>query len=222
MNTPKSNLEQKKSPINKIQKLAMASALVMALLAGAPGCKQWAKNEKQTPQTEQTTESKDLIAHTAGSSSANTKNPSAWMDASNPADMMNNSAEGEEWSEEDFGKLMEVVDVEIENEYLEEENKKLDEQNKKIDEQNKKIDEQNKKIDEQNKKLDEQNRKDRAEILKRKHEIEKWINSLSVEELLAVDGIEKATHAYMEICKGLNETPNPKMVTVQRKLLANR
>ena len=116
------------------------------------------------------------------------------MDASNPADMMNNSAEGEEWSEEDFGKLMEVVDVEIENEYLEE----------------------------QNKKLDEQNRKDRAEILKRKHEIEKWINSLSVEELLAVDGIEKATHAYMEICKGLNETPNPKMVTVQRKLLANR
>ena len=201
MNTPKSNLEQKKSPINKIQKLAMASALVMALLAGTPGCKQWAKNEKQTPQTEQTTESKDLIAHTAGSSSANTKNPSAWMDASNPADMMNNSAEGEEWSEEDFGKLMEVVDVEIENEYLEEENKKLDEQNKK---------------------LDEQNRKDRAEILKRKHEIEKWINSLSVEELLAVDGIEKATHAYMEICKGLNETPNPKMVTVQRKLLANR
>ena len=123
------------------------------------------------------------------------------MDASNPADMMNNSAESEEWSEEDFGKLMEVVDVEIENEYLEEENKKLDEQNKK---------------------LDEQNRKDRAEILKRKHEIEKWINSLSVEELLAVDGIEKATHAYMEICKGLNETPNPKMVTVQRKLLANR
>ena len=208
MNTPKSNLEQKKSPINKIQELAMASALVMALLAGAPGCKQWAKNEKQTPQTEQTTESKDLIAHTAGSSSANTKNPSAWMDASNPADMMNNSAEGEEWSEEDFGKLMEVVDVEIENEYLEEENKKLDEQNKKLDEQNKK--------------LDEQNRKDRAEILKRKHEIEKWINSLSVEELLAVDGIEKATHAYMEICKGLNETPNPKMVTVQRKLLANR
>ena len=201
MNTPKSNLEQKKSTTNKIQKLAMASALVMALLAGAPGCKQWAKNEKQTPQTEQTTESKDLIAHTAGSSSANTKNPSAWMDASNPADMMNNSAEGEEWSEEDFGKLMEVVDVEIENEYLEEENKKLDEQNKK---------------------LDEQNRKDRAEILKRKHEIEKWINSLSVEELLAVDGIEKATHAYMEICKGLNETPNPKMVTVQRKLLANR
>ena len=200
MNTPKSNLEQKKSPTNKIQKLAMASAL-MALLAGAPGCKQWAKNEKQTPQTEQTTESKDLIAHTAGSSSANTKNPSAWMDASNPADMMNNSAESEEWSEEDFGKLMEVVDVEIENEYLEEENKKLDEQNKK---------------------LDEQNRKDRAEILKRKHEIEKWINSLSVEELLAVDGIEKATHAYMEICKGLNETPNPKMVTVQRKLLANR
>ena len=215
MNTPKSNLEQKKSPINKIQKLAMASALVMALLAGTPGCKQWAKNEKQTPQTEQTTESKDLIAHTAGSSSANTKNPSAWMDASNPADMMNNSAEGEEWSEEDFGKLMEVVDVEIENEYLEEENKKLDEQNKKLDEQNKKL-------DEQNKKLDEQNRKDRAEILKRKHEIEKWINSLSVEELLAVDGIEKATHAYMEICKGLNETPNPKMVTVQRKLLANR
>ena len=130
------------------------------------------------------------------------------MDASNPADMMNNSAEGEEWSEEDFGKLMEVVDVEIENEYLEEENKKLDEQSKKLDEQNKK--------------LDEQNRKDRAEILKRKHEIEKWINSLSVEELLAVDGIEKATHAYMEICKGLNETPNPKMVTVQRKLLANR
>ena len=179
----------------------MASALVMALLAGAPGCKQWAKNEKQTPQTEQTTETKDLIAHAAGNSSANTKDPSAWMDASNPADMMNNSAEGEEWSEEDFGKLMEVVDVEIENEYLEEENKKLDEQNKK---------------------LDEQNRKDRAEILKRKHEIEKWINSLSVEELLAVDGIEKATHAYMEICKGLNETPNPKMVTVQRKLLANR
>ena len=39
MNTPKSNLEQKKSPINKIQKLAMVSAL-MALLAGAPGCKQ--------------------------------------------------------------------------------------------------------------------------------------------------------------------------------------
>ena len=200
MNTPKSNLEQK-STTNKIQKLAMASALLVALFAGAPGCKQWVRNEKQTPQTEQTTESKDLIAHTAGSSSANTKNPSAWMDASNPADMMNNSAEGEEWSEEDFGKLMEVVDVEIENEYLEEQNKKLDEQNKK---------------------LDEQNRKDRAEILKRKHEIEKWINSLSVEELLAVDGIEKATHAYMEICKGLNETPNPKMVTVQRKLLANR
>ncbi|MFC2696037.1 MAG: hypothetical protein ACFN4U_03245, partial [Candidatus Absconditicoccaceae bacterium] len=45
MNTPKSNLEQK-STANKIQKLAMASALVMALLAGAPGCKQGAKNDK--------------------------------------------------------------------------------------------------------------------------------------------------------------------------------
>ena len=208
MNTPKSNLEQKKSPINKIQKLAMASALVMALLAGAPGCKQWAKNEKQTPQTEQTTESKDLIAHTAGSSSANTKDPSAWMDASNPADMMNNSAEGEEWSEEDFGKLMEVVDVEIENEYLEEENKKLDEQNKKLDEQNKKLDEQNKKLDDR--------------IFKNQREIEDRINSLSVEELLAVDGIETAVKTYMDICKDLNKTPNPKMVTVQKKLLANR
>lgn len=194
MNTPKSNLEQKKSPINKIQKLAMASALVMALLASAPGCKQWAKNEKQTPQTEQTTERKDLIAHTAGSSSANTKNPSAWMDASNPADMMNNSAEGEEWSEEDFGKLMEVVDVEIENEYLEEENKKLDEQNKKLDDR----------------------------IFKNQREIEDRINRLSVEELLAVDGIETAVKTYMNICKDLNKTPNPKMVTVQRKLLANR
>ena len=194
MNTPKSNLEQKKSPINKIQKLAMASALVMALLAGAPGCKQWAKNEKQTPQTEQTTESKDLIAHTAGSPSANTKDPSAWMDASNPADMMNNSAEGEEWSEEDFGKLMEVVDVEIENEYLEEENKKLDEQNKKLDDR----------------------------IFKNQREIEDRINSLSVEELLAVDGIETAVKTYMDICKDLNKTPNPKMVTVQKKLLANR
>ena len=46
MTTPHSNLEQK-STANKIQKLAMASqklamasALVMALLAGAPGCKQ--------------------------------------------------------------------------------------------------------------------------------------------------------------------------------------
>lgn len=193
MNTPKSNLEQK-STANKIQKLAMASALVMALLAGAPGCKQWAKNEKQTPQTEQTTESKDLIAYTAGSSSANTKNPSAWMDASNPADMMNNSAEGEEWSEEDFGKLMEVVDVEIENEYLEEENKKLDEQNKKLDDR----------------------------IFKNQREIEDRINRLSVEELLAVDGIETAVKTYMDICKDLNKTPNPKMVTVQRKLLANR
>lgn len=38
MNTPKSNLEQKSTP--KIQKLAMVSTLVMALLAGAPGCKQ--------------------------------------------------------------------------------------------------------------------------------------------------------------------------------------
>ena len=39
MNTPKSNLEQK-STTNKIQKLAMASALLVALFAGAPGCKQ--------------------------------------------------------------------------------------------------------------------------------------------------------------------------------------
>lgn len=38
MNTPKSNLEQKST--TKIQKLAMASTLLMALLAGAPGCKQ--------------------------------------------------------------------------------------------------------------------------------------------------------------------------------------
>ena len=46
MNTPKSNLEQKKSTTNKIQKLAMVSALVMALLAGAPGCKHTEKNNK--------------------------------------------------------------------------------------------------------------------------------------------------------------------------------
>ena len=116
------------------------------------------------------------------------------MDASNPAEMMNNSAEGEEWSEEDFGKLMEVVDVEIENEYLEEENKKLDEQNKKLDDR----------------------------IFKNQREIEDRINSLSVEELLAVDGIETAVKTYMDICKDLNKTPNPKMVAVQKKLLANR
>lgn len=196
MNTPKSsaNTQNSSKSLKSLKNMTLGATLAAALVMGAPGCKQWAKNEKQTPQTEQTTESKDLIAHTAGNSSTNTKDPSAWMDASNPADMMNNSAEGEEWSEEDFGKLMEVVDVEIENEYLEEENKKLDEQNKKLDER----------------------------IFKNQREIEDRINSLSVEELLAVDGIETAVKTYMDICKDLNKTPNPKMVTVQKKLLANR
>ena len=196
MNTPKSsaNTQNSSKSLKSLKNMTLGATLAAALVMGAPGCKQWAKNEKQTPQTEQTTESKDLIAQTAGNSSTNTKDPSAWMDASNPADMMNNSAEGEEWSEEDFGKLMEVVDVEIENEYLEEENKKLDEQNKKLDER----------------------------IFKNQREIEDRINSLSVEELLAVDGIETAVKTYMDICKDLNKTPNPKMVTVQKKLLANR
>lgn len=209
MNTPKSNLEQKKSPINKIQELAMASALVMALLAGAPGCKQWAKNNKNADPAK--VENIDTSSKKKGQTTSNQSE-----------NMSSTTAEGDEgWfldmTPEQKKELLDSMTPEERQAYLEME-KRAEEADSleylayvKSEEDLKKSEERLKKSEERLKKSDE-------ELRKATKELEAEIASISEEEFLSNPNLYWSIDSYLQWCKEFWWTPIPKAYELKAAL----
>lgn len=209
MNTPKSNLEQKKSPINKIQKLAMASAVLVALLAGAPGCKQWAKNDKNADPAK--VENIDTSSKNKGQTISNQSE-----------NMSSTTAEGDEgWfldmTPEQKKELLDSMTPEERQAYLEME-KRAEEADSleylayvKSEEDLKKSEERLKKSEERLKKSDE-------ELRKATKELEAEIASISEEEFLSNPNLYWSIDSYLQWCKEFWWTPIPKAYELKAAL----
>ena len=209
MNTPKSNLEQKKSPINKIQKLAMVSTLVMALLAGAPGCKQWAKNDKNADPAK--VENIDTSSKKKGQTRSNQSE-----------NMSSTTAEGDEgWfldmTPEQKKELLDSMTPEERQAYLEME-KRAEEADSleylayvKSEEDLKKSEERLKKSEERLKKSDE-------ELRKATKELEAEIASISEEEFLSNPNLYWSIDSYLQWCKEFWWTPISKAYELKAAL----
>lgn len=209
MNTPKSNLEQKKSTTNKIQKLAMVSALVMALLAGVPGCKQWAKNDKNADPAK--VENIDTSSKKKGQTTSNQSE-----------NMSSTTAEGDEgWfldmTPEQKKELLDSMTPEERQAYLEME-KRAEEADSleylayvKSEEDLKKSEEDLKKSEERLKKSDE-------ELRKATKELEAEIASISEEEFLSNPNLYWSIDSYLQWCKEFWWTPIPKAYELKAAL----
>ena len=209
MNTPKSNLEQKKSTTNKIQKLAMVSALVMALLAGAPGCKHTEKNDKNADPAK--VENIDTSSKKKGQTTSNQSE-----------NMSSTTAEGDEgWfldmTPEQKKELLDSMTPEERQAYLEME-KRAEEADSleylayvKSEEDLKKSEERLKKSEERLKKSDE-------ELRKATKELEAEIASISEEEFLSNPNLYWSIDSYLQWCKEFWWTPIPKAYELKAAL----
>ena len=209
MNTPKSNLEQKstankiqKLAINKIQKLAMASALVMALLAGAPGCKQWAKNDKNADPAK--VENIDTSSKKKGQTTSNQSE-----------NMSSTTAEGDEgWfldmTPEQKKDLLDSMTPEERQAYLEME-KRAEEADSLEYLAYVKSEEDLKKSEERLKKSDE-------ELRKATKELEAEIASISEEEFLSNPNLYWSIDSYLQWCKEFWWTPISKAYELKAAL----
>lgn len=202
MNTPKSNLEQKKSTTNKIQKLAMVSALVMALLAGVPGCKQWAKNDKNADPAK--VENIDTSSKKKGQTTSNQSE-----------NMSSTTAEGDEgWfldmTPEQKKELLDSMTPEERQAYLEME-KRAEEADSLEYLAYVKSEEDLKKSEERLKKSDE-------ELRKATKELEAEIASISEEEFLSNPNLYWSIDSYLQWCKEFWWTPIPKAYELKAAL----
>lgn len=202
MNTPKSNLEQKKSTTNKIQKLAMVSALVMALLAGAPGCKHTEKNDKNADPAK--VENIDTSSKKKGQTTSNQSE-----------NMSSTTAEGDEgWfldmTPEQKKELLDSMTPEERQAYLEME-KRAEEADSLEYLAYVKSEEDLKKSEERLKKSDE-------ELRKATKELEAEIASISEEEFLSNPNLYWSIDSYLQWCKEFWWTPIPKAYELKAAL----
>ena len=222
MNTPKSNLEQKKSRTNKIQKLAMASAL-MALLAGAPGCKHTEKNDKNTDPAK--VENIDTSSKKKGQTTSNQSE-----------NMSSTTAEGDEgWfldmTPEQKKELLDSMTPEERQAYLEMEKRaeeadslehlayvKSEEDLKKSEEDLKKSEEDLKKSEERLKKSKEDLKKSSEELNNSIKEFEAQMSSISEEEFLSNPNLYSSIDWYFKRCKEFWWTPIPKAYELKAAL----
>lgn len=200
MNTPKSNLEQKSTP--KIQKLAMVSTLVMALLAGAPGCKQWAKNDKNADPAK--VENIDTSSKKKGQTTSNQSE-----------NMSSTTAEGDEgWfldmTPEQKKELLDSMTPEERQAYLEME-KRAEEADSLEYLAYVKSEEDLKKSEERLKKSDE-------ELRKATKELEAEIASISEEEFLSNPNLYWSIDSYLQWCKEFWWTPISKAYELKAAL----
>lgn len=200
MNTPKSNLEQKST--TKIQKLAMASTLLMALLAGAPGCKQWAKNDKNADPAK--VENIDTSSKKKGQTTSNQSE-----------NMSSTTAEGDEgWfldmTPEQKKELLDSMTPEERQAYLEME-KRAEEADSLEYLAYVKSEEDLKKSEERLKKSDE-------ELRKATKELEAEIASISEEEFLSNPNLYWSIDSYLQWCKEFWWTPIPKAYELKAAL----
>jgi len=201
MNTPKSNLEQKKSPTNKIQKLAMASAL-MALLAGAPGCKHTEKNDKNTDPAK--VENIDTSSKKKGQTTSNQSE-----------NMSSTTAEGDEgWfldmTPEQKKELLDSMTPEERQAYLEME--------KRAEEADSLEYLAYVKSEEDLKKSEEDLKKSSEELNNSIKEFEAQMSSISEEEFLSNPNLYSSIDWYFKRCKEFWWTPIPKAYELKAAL----
>ena len=201
MNTPKSNLEQK-STTNKIQKLAMMASALMALLAGTPGCKQWAKNDKNADPAK--VENIDTSSKKKGQTTSNQSE-----------NMSSTTAEGDEgWfldmTPEQKKELLDSMTPEERQAYLEME-KRAEEADSLEYLAYVKSEEDLKKSEERLKKSDE-------ELRKATKELEAEIASISEEEFLSNPNLYWSIDSYLQWCKEFWWTPIPKAYELKAAL----
>ena len=208
MNTPKSNLEQKKSRTNKIQKLAMASAL-MALLAGAPGCKHTEKNDKNTDPAK--VENIDTSSKKKGQTTSNQSE-----------NMSSTTAEGDEgWfldmTPEQKKELLDSMTPEERQAYLEME-KRAEEADSLEHLAYVKSEEDLKKSEERLKKSKEDLKKSSEELNNSIKEFEAQMSSISEEEFLSNPNLYSSIDWYFKRCKEFWWTPIPKAYELKAAL----
>ena len=207
MNTPKSNLEQKSTP--KIQKLAMVSTLVMALLAGAPGCKQWAKNDKNADPAK--VENIDTSSKKKGQTRSNQSE-----------NMSSTTAEGDEgWfldmTPEQKKELLDSMTPEERQAYLEME-KRAEEADSLEYLAYVKSEEDLKKSEEDLKKSEEDLKKSSEELNNSIKEFEAQMSSISEEEFLSNPNLYSSIDWYFKRCKEFWWTPIPKAYELKAAL----
>ena len=207
MNTPKSNLEQKSTP--KIQKLAMVSTLVMALLAGAPGCKQWAKNDKNADPAK--VENIDTSSKKKGQTRSNQSE-----------NMSSTTAEGDEgWfldmTPEQKKELLDSMTPEERQAYLEME-KRAEEADSLEYLAYVKSEEDLKKSEERLKKSEEDLKKSSEELNNSIKEFEAQMSSISEEEFLSNPNLYSSIDWYFKRCKEFWWTPIPKAYELKAAL----
>ena len=200
MNTPKSNLEQKSTP--KIQKLAMVSTLVMALLAGAPGCKQWAKNDKNADPAK--VENIDTSSKKKGQTRSNQSE-----------NMSSTTAEGDEgWfldmTPEQKKELLDSMTPEERQAYLEME--------KRAEEADSLEYLAYVKSEEGLKKSEEDLKKSSEELNNSIKEFEAQMSSISEEEFLSNPNLYSSIDWYFKRCKEFWWTPIPKAYELKAAL----
>lgn len=180
----------------------MASALVMALLAGAPGCKQWAKNDKNSDPAK--VENIDTSSKKKGQTTSNQSE-----------NMSSTTAEGDEgWfldmTPEQKKELLDSMTPEERQAYLEME-KRAEEADSLEYLAYVKSEEDLKKSEERLKKSDE-------ELRKATKELEAEIASISEEEFLSNPNLYWSIDSYLQWCKEFWWTPISKAYELKAAL----
>ena len=204
MNTPKSsaNTQNSSKSLKSLKNMTLGATLAAALVMGAPGCKQWAKNDKNSDPAK--VENIDTSSKKKGQTTSNqSKN------------MSSTTAEGDEgWfldmTPEQKKELLDSMTPEERQAYLE-----MEKRAKEADSLEYlayvKSEEDLKKSEERLKKSDE-------ELRKATKELEAEIASISEEEFLSNPNLYWSIDSYLQWCKEFWWTPISKAYELKAAL----
>jgi len=211
MNTPKSsaNTQNSSKSLKSLKNMTLGATLAAALVMGAPGCKQWAKNDKNSDPAK--VENIDTSSKKKGQTTSNqSENISSTI------------AEGDEgWfldmTDEDMKEFLDSLSPEERQAYLE-----MEQSAKEADsleylafvESEKDL----KKVDDQLNKADDKLRKIDAELRKSTRELEAQIASITEEEFLSNPKLYWSIDSYLQGCKEFWWTPIPKAYQLKAAL----
>ncbi|MFC2495337.1 MAG: hypothetical protein ACFNWZ_04035 [Candidatus Absconditicoccaceae bacterium] len=211
MNTPKSsaNTQNSSKSLKSLKNMTLGATLAAALVMGAPGCKQGAKNDKNSDPAK--VENIDTSSKKKGQTTSNqSENISSTI------------AEGDEgWfldmTDEDMKEFLDSLSPEERQAYLE-----MKQSAKEADsleylafvESEKDL----KKVDDQLNKADDKLKKIDAELRKSTRELEAQIASITEEEFLSNPKLYGSIDSYLQGCKEFGWTPIPKAYQLKAAL----
>lgn len=218
MNTPKSsaNTQNSSKSLKSLKNMTLGATLAAALVMGAPGCKQWAKNDKNADPAK--VENIDTSSKKKGQTTSNQSE-----------NMSSTTAEGDEgWfldmTPEQKKELLDSMTPEERQAYLEME-KRAEEADSleylayvKSEEDLKKSEEDLKKSEERLKKSEERLKKSDEELRKATKELEAEIASISEEEFLSNPNLYWSIDSYLQWCKEFWWTPISKAYELKAAL----